>query len=125
MILFLSLLLFLLNLILFVNLIPKLKCCRVSFKSQKCASLSCAVLDRRPKFYGRSRRFNTYGYGYGGRSLRPYLRPKVLFVVFLLFSKIEAKIWHLRINLIKIGCSLIFHQGSKKAAYQPPFWEKN
>ena len=41
-----------------------------------------AVLDRRPKFYGRSRRFQTYGYGYGGRSLRPFLRPKVLLVVF-------------------------------------------
>ena len=35
------------------------------------------VLDRRPKVYGRSRRFKTYGYGYGGRSLRPFLRPKV------------------------------------------------
>ena len=46
------------------------------------------VLDRRPKVYGRSRRFRTYGYGYGGRSLRPFLRPKVLFVVFLgLFPK--------------------------------------
>ena len=44
-----------------------------------------AVLDRRPKFYGCSRRFKTYGYGYGGRSLRPFLRPKVLFVVFLVF----------------------------------------
>ena len=42
-----------------------------------------AVLDRRPKFYGHSRRFSTYGYGYGGRSLRPFLRPKVLLVVFL------------------------------------------
>ena len=49
------------------------------------------VLDRRPKFYGRSRRFQTYGYGYGGRSLRPNLRPKVLFVVFLVFSKMEAE----------------------------------
>ena len=27
-----------------------------------------AVLDQRLKFYGRSRRFKTYGYGYGGRS---------------------------------------------------------
>ena len=24
------------------------------------------VLDRRPKFYGHSQRFKTYGYGYGG-----------------------------------------------------------
>ena len=29
----------------FCNFIPKLKCCRVSFKSQKCASLSCAQWD--------------------------------------------------------------------------------
>ena len=36
---------FLLNLIFFCNFIPKLKCCRVSFKSQKCASLSCAQWD--------------------------------------------------------------------------------
>ena len=48
-------------------------------------NLCVTVLDRRPKFYGRSRRFKTYGYGYGGRSLRPFLRPKVLFVVFLVF----------------------------------------
>jgi hypothetical protein len=48
-----------------------------------------AVLDQRPKFYGRSRRFKTYGYG--GRSLRPFLRPKVLLVVFLVFSKMEAE----------------------------------
>ena len=33
-----------------------------------------AVLDRRPKFYGRSRRFQTQGYG--GRSFRPLLRPQ-------------------------------------------------
>ena len=44
---------------------------------------SAAVLDQRPKFYGSSRRFRTYGYG--GRSLRPFLRPKVLLVVFLVF----------------------------------------
>ena len=44
------------------------------------------MLDRRPKFYGRSRRFRTYGYG--GRSLRQFLRPKVLLVV---FSKMEAE----------------------------------
>ena len=31
------------------------------------------VLDRRLKFYGRSRRFKTYGYG--GQSLRPFLLP--------------------------------------------------
>ena len=49
------------------------------------------VLDRRPKFYGRSRRFKTYGYNYGGRSLRLFLRPKVLFVVFLDFSEMEAE----------------------------------
>ena len=42
-----------------------------------------SVLDQRPKFYDRSRRFKTYGYG--GRSLRPFLRPKVLFIVFLVF----------------------------------------
>ena len=47
-----------------------------------------AVLDQRPKFYGGSRRFKTYGYGYGGRSLRQFLRPKVLLVV---FSKMEAE----------------------------------
>ena len=35
----------LLNLIFSCNFIPKLKCCRVSFKSQKCASLSCAQWD--------------------------------------------------------------------------------
>ena len=34
-----------------------------------------SVLDGRLKFYGRSRRFKTYGYSYGGRSLRPFLRP--------------------------------------------------
>ena len=51
-----------------------------------------AVLDRRPKFYGRSRRFKTYGYGYGGRSLSPFLRPKVFFVISLVFfSKMEAE----------------------------------
>ena len=43
------------------------------------------VLDQKPKFYSRSRRFKTYGYGYGGRSLRPFLQPKVLSVVFLVF----------------------------------------
>ena len=43
------------------------------------------VLDQRLKFYGRSRRFKTYSYGYGGRSLRPFLRPKILVVVFLVF----------------------------------------
>ena len=47
-----------------------------------------AVLDRRPEFYGRSRRFKTYGYGYSGRSLRQFLRPKVLLAV---FSKMEAE----------------------------------
>ena len=45
------------------------------------------VLDRRTKFYGRSRRFMTYGFGYGAGSLRPFLRPKVLLVVFSLFPK--------------------------------------
>jgi hypothetical protein len=40
-----------------------------------------SVLDQRPKFYGRNRRFKTYTYGYDGQSLRPFLRPKVLFVV--------------------------------------------
>ena len=50
------------------------------------------VLDRRPKFYSLSRRFRTYGYGNSGRSLRQFLRPKVLFVVFLsFFSKMEAE----------------------------------
>ena len=53
--------------------------------------VNSSVLDRRPKVYGRSRRFRTYGYGYGGRSFRLFLRPKVLFVIFLLFSKIEAE----------------------------------
>ena len=33
------------------------------------------VLDRRPKFYGHSRRFKTYGHG--SWSLSPFLRPKV------------------------------------------------
>ena len=42
-----------------------------------------SVLDRRPKVYGR--RFETYGYGYGGWSFRPFLRLKVLLVVFLVF----------------------------------------
>ena len=36
---------FSLNLIFFNNFIPKLKFSRVSFKSQKCASLSCAQWD--------------------------------------------------------------------------------
>ena len=49
-----------------------------------------AVLDQRLKFYGRSRRFKTYGCG--GRSLRPFLRQKVLLVVFLVFSKMETEI---------------------------------
>ena len=44
---------------------------------------SNAVLYQRPKFYGRSRRFKTYGYG--GWSFRQFLRPKVLLVVFLFF----------------------------------------
>ena len=58
-----------------------------------------AVLDQRPKFYGRSRRFMTYGYG--GRSLRPHLLPKVLLIV---FPKMEAEMCfslhrcHLRLN---------------------------
>ena len=47
-----------------------------------------SVLDPTPKFYGRSRRFKTYGYGYGGRSLRPFLWPKVL-LVFFFFQKAE------------------------------------
>ena len=59
-----------------------------NFSGRNFVEVADAVLDRRPKFYGRSRRFNTYGYG--GRSLRPFLRPKVLFVVFLVFFKIEA-----------------------------------
>ena len=42
-----------------------------------------SVMDQKPKFYGRNRRFKTYGYG--GPSLRPILLPKVLFVVFLVF----------------------------------------
>ena len=50
-----------------------------------------AAFDQRPKFYGRSRRFKTYGYRYGGRSLRPFLQPKVVLVVFLVFSKMEAE----------------------------------
>jgi hypothetical protein len=40
-----------------------------------------SVLDTRPKFYSRNRRFKTYAYGYGGQSLRPFLQPKDLFVV--------------------------------------------
>ena len=59
----------------------------LSFMNSKSMSYSkfikISVLDRRPKFYGRSWRFQTYGYG--GRSLRPFLRPKVLLVVFLAF----------------------------------------
>ena len=41
-----------------------------------------SVLDRRLNFYGRSRRFRTYGYGYGGRSFLPFLRPKVYIGIF-------------------------------------------
>ena len=50
------------------------------------------VLDRRPKFFHRSRRFKTYCYGYSGQSLRPFLWPKVLIVILLgFFSKMEAQ----------------------------------
>ena len=49
--------------------------------------LETPVLDLRPNFYDRSWRFKTYRYGYGGRSLRPFLRPKVLLVVFLVCSQ--------------------------------------
>ena len=59
-----------------------------------------AVLDQRPKFYGRSRRFKTYGYG--GRSLRPFLRPKVLLVVFLVFSKMEAEMSNFTMGTISV-----------------------
>ena len=55
------------------------------FHSENNSYLWKVLLDQRPKFYRRSRRFKTYGYGYGGQSLRPFLRPKVLFVVFLVF----------------------------------------
>ena len=62
----------------------------LSFMNSKSMSYSkfikISVLDQRPKFYGRSRRFQTYGYG--GRSLRPNLRPKVLIVV-----KLSTKWW--------------------------------
>ena len=64
---------------------------------------SIPVLDQRPKFY--SQRFKTYGYGYGGWSLRPFLRPKVLFVVFLVFFQnggwnvfFITQVCHLRLN---------------------------
>ena len=79
-----------------------------------------AVLDRRPKFYGRSRRFKTYGYGYGGRSLRPFLRPKVFLLVSLVFfSKMEAEMCfslhrcHLRLmwNMILLLSSLKIKTG--------------
>ena len=50
------------------------------------------MLDRRPKFYGCSRRFKTYGYGYSGRSLRPFLRRKVLFVVFFPKWRLKCKL---------------------------------
>ena len=53
-------------------------------------SMEFPVLDRRPKVYGRSQRFKTYGYG--GRSLRKFLRPKVLFVFFLVFFQNGG--WH-------------------------------
>ena len=50
----------------------------------------CTVLDRRLKVYGRSRRFRTYGYG--GRSLRPFLRLKVFIGSFPRFFQMEAEI---------------------------------
>ena len=74
------------------------------FHSENNSYLWKVLLDQRPKFYRRSRRFKTYGYGYGGQSLRLFLRPKVLFVVFLVFSKMEAEMCfsshrcHLRLN---------------------------
>ena len=78
------------------------------------------VLDQRLKFYGRSRRFKTYGYGYGGQSLRPFLRPKVFLLVSLVFfSKMEAEMCfslhrcHLRLmwNMILLLSSLKIKTG--------------
>ena len=54
----------------------------VQCSAEKEIKVKSTVLDQRPKFYGRSRRFKNYGYGYGGQSLRPFIRPKVLFLVF-------------------------------------------
>ena len=47
--------------------------------------VSNPVLDQRPKSTAVAEDLRPYGYGYGGRSLRPFLRRKVLFVVFLGF----------------------------------------
>ena len=54
----------------------------LTFFENAVLTMNISVLDRRPKFYGRSRRFYTYGYGYGGRSLRTFLRPKKTIVFF-------------------------------------------
>ena len=71
----------------FYQLIDKKECLDLTFVQVVCS----AVLDRRPKFYGRSRRFRTYGYGYSGRSFRPFLRPQEKFEFFVVFSKMEAE----------------------------------
>ena len=75
------------------------------------------VLEQRPKFYSRSRRFRTYSYGYGGQSLRPFLQPKVFLVVFLGSSKMGAEMCfslhrcHLRSMWIMIVLSLKIKTG--------------
>ena len=75
------------------------------------------VLDWRPKFYGRSRSFRTYGDGYGGRSLRPFLRLKVFIGIFpRFFQNVGWNVFllhrcHLRLMWIMIVLSLKIKTG--------------
>ena len=57
--------------------------CRKKQTQKRSFTIIYSVLNQRPKFYGHSRRFKTFGYGYDGRSFtvpNVWLQPKVKIV---------------------------------------------